>query len=93
MTYTLIEYVKYRIVFVESYFKSGFSLERNVSEDDAKADWNKQQWFEVFFNGQPYEEYAGSNHDDVTYFGICESRIGNEIIKIALNKIYKSHGS
>ena len=45
-----IEEVEYRVIFVQSDFKT-YGLEGNVAEDDAESDGNQQQRLKVLLNG------------------------------------------
>jgi hypothetical protein len=66
-------------------------LERNISQNDAKTNWDEEQWLEVLLNGQPDEEGAHSNHDDVGPLHVGKTRVSKEVSELCPYEIHSGY--
>ena len=63
----------------------------DVTEDNTESYGNEQQRLEIFLDGEPDEEGSHGNHNEVGYRRIGETRIGEELIKVANDEFCETH--
>lgn len=85
--HALIEDVQHGVVFIQTYFQSGISLERDVAENDAQTYRYEQERLKVFLYGKPDEEYADNNHYQVSDFGVGKAGVCEEIEEVVSKEI------
>ena len=87
MAHTLIEDIQHGVVLIETDLQTSVSTEGDIAQDDTQADGNEQQGLKVLLDGEPDEEGAHCNHNEVTHRCIGECCVGKELIKVLYDEL------
>ena len=85
-SFPLVENIEYRSFFIDAYLKTGLGVEGYIANEHTEADGHEQHRFEVLFDGEPDEEQAYGEHNEMLPCGVVESGKVPELCEVIHEK-------